>query len=94
MNESATVRIFLVKGSPTSIRTAEISNWTGKAIAGPRSQIEDILKRDEAAKPGVYFLAGVNPEAGKDRVYIGEAEIIRNRIKGHLDRDFWNTIVF
>ena len=94
MNESATVRIILVNGSPTSIRTAEISNWTGKAFAGPRSQIEDILKRDEAAKPGLYFLAGVNPETGKDRVYIGEAEIIRNRIKGHLDRVFWKTIVY
>jgi hypothetical protein len=81
MNESATVKIFLVKGSPTSIRTAEISNWTGKAIAGPRSQVEDILKREEASKPGVYFLTGVNPESGKDRVYIGEAEVIRNRIK-------------
>lgn len=94
MNESATVRIFLVKGSPTSVRTAEISNWTGKAVAGPRSQIEDILKRAEAGKPGVYFLAGVNPESGKDRVYIGEAEVIRNRIKGHLERDFWKTVVF
>lgn len=94
MNESATVRIFLVKGSPTSVRTAEISNWTGKAVAGPRSQIEDILKRPEAGKPSVYFLAGVNPESGKDRVYIGEAEVIRNRIKGHLERDFWKTVVF
>jgi len=94
MNESATVRIFLVKGSPTSVRTAEISNWTGKAVAGPRSQIEEMLKREEAAKPGVYFLAGVNPESGRDRVYIGEAEVIRNRIKGHLDRDFWKTLVF
>lgn len=94
MNESATVRIFLVKGSPTSIRTAELSNWTGKAVAGPRSQIEDILKREEAGKPGVYFLAGVNPESGRDRVYIGEAEVIRNRIKGHLERDFWKTLVF
>jgi hypothetical protein len=94
MNESATVRIFLVKGSPTSVRTAEISNWTGKAVAGPRSQIEDILKRAEAGKPGVYFLASVNPESGEDRVYIGEAEVIRNRIKGHLERDFWKTVVF
>ena len=45
-------------------------------------------------KPGVYFLAGVNPENGRDRVYIGEAEVIRNRIKGHLERDFWKTVVF
>jgi hypothetical protein len=94
MDQTATVRIFLAKGSPTSIRTAEISNWTGKAIAGPRSQIEDILNRDEASKPGVYFLTGINPDTGKERVYIGEAEIIRNRIKGHLNRDYWKTIVF
>ncbi len=94
MDDTATVRIFLTKGSPTSVRTAEISNWTGKAVAGPRSQLEDMLKRDEAGKPGVYFLAGVNPESGRDRVYIGEAEVIRNRIKGHLDRDFWKTLVF
>ena len=94
MNESATVKIFLAKGSPTSIRTAEISNWTGKAVAGPRSQLEDILKREEAGKPGVYFLTGVNPESGKDRVYIGEAEVIRTRIKGHLEKDFWKTIVY
>lgn len=94
MDQTATVRIFLAKGSPTSIRTAEISNWTGKAVAGPRSQIEDILNREEAGKPGVYFLTGVNPDTGKERVYIGEAEIIRNRIKGHLSRDYWKTIVF
>jgi hypothetical protein len=94
MNQTATVRIFLAKGSPTSVRTAEISNWTGKAVAGPRSQIEDILSREEANKPGVYFLTGINPETGRERVYIGEAEIIKNRIKGHLDRDFWKTIVF
>jgi len=94
MDDTATVRIFLTKGSPTSVRTAEISNWTGKAVAGPRSQIEDMLKREEAGKPGVYFLTGVNPESGRDRVYIGEAEVIRTRIKGHLDREFWKTLVF
>ena len=94
MSDTATVRIFLTRGSSTSVRTAEISNWTGKAVAGPRSQIEEMLKRDEAAKPGVYFLAGVNPETGRDRVYVGEAEVIRSQIKGHLNRDFWKTLVF
>ena len=52
------------------------------------------MKRPEAGKPGVYFLSGINPESGRDRVYIGEAEIIRNRIKGHLERDFWKSVVF
>lgn len=27
-------------------------------------------------------------------VYIGEAESIRDRVKGHLDKDFWNHIAF
>jgi len=94
MNDTATVRIFLTKGNPTSVRTAEISNWTGKAIVGPRSQLEDVLNREEAGKPGVYFLTGINPDTGRERVYIGEAEVVRNRIKGHLDREFWKTIIF
>ena len=94
MKDTATVKIFLVQGSPSSVRTAELSNWTGKAVAGPRSQIEDILKREEANKPGVYFLTGVNPETGRNKVYIGEAEVIKNRIKGHMSKDFWKTVVF
>ena len=94
MKDTATVKIFLAEGSPTSVRTAELSNWTGKAVAGPRSKIEDILKRDEANNPGVYFLTGVDPATGKNKVYIGEAEVIRKRVKGHMDKDFWKTIVF
>ncbi|OPL18826.1 MAG: hypothetical protein AVO35_12805 [Candidatus Aegiribacteria sp. MLS_C] len=93
MKETATVKIFLAQGDPASVRTAEISNWTGKAIAGPRSQLELVLKREEAGKPGIYFLTGVNPETGRQRVYIGEAEAVRSRIKSHLDRDFWKTII-
>ena len=94
MKDTATVKIFLTQGSPTSVRTAELSNWTGKAVAGPRSQIDDILKRNEANNPGVYFLTGVNPETGRNRVYIGEAENLKNRLKSHMSKDFWKTIVF
>lgn len=94
MKETATVKIFLAEGDPASVRTAEISNWTGKAVAGPRSQLELVLQRTESKKPGIYFLTGINSETGKPRVYIGEAEVIRARMKGHLDRDFWKTMIF
>lgn len=94
MKNTATVKIFLAEGDPDSIRTAEISNWSGKAVAGPRSQLDLILSREEASKPGVYFLAGISPETGKPTVYIGEAEVIKTRIKGHLDRDFWKMVIF
>ena len=91
---SATLKIFLVFGDPKRLRTAELSNWTGKAVAGPRSEIERILSREESESSGVYFLTGINPDTNKRAVYIGEAESIRDRIKGHLGKDFWNHIVF
>lgn len=91
---TATVKLFLVHGDPTSVLTAEISNWTGKAVSGPRSEFDDLLARAEASNPGVYFLSGVNPESGKERVYIGEAEVIRNRLRSHLDKDFWTTATY
>lgn len=91
---SATIRIFLAHGDPKRLRTAELSNWIGKAVAGPRSEFDSVLARDESQDSGVYLLTGTDPETGKSAVYIGEAESIRDRVKGHLDKDFWNHISF
>lgn len=91
---SATIRIFLAHGDPKRLRTAELSNWIGKAVAGPRSEFDSVLARDESQNSGVYLLTGTDPETGKSAVYIGEAESIRDRVKGHLDKDFWNHISF
>jgi hypothetical protein len=91
---SATITLFLVHGDAKRLRTAELSNWTGKAVAGPRSELEGVLGRAEALKPGVYFLSGYDSESGRPTVYVGEAESIRDRLKGHLDKDYWNHIVF
>jgi len=79
---------------PKRLRTAEISNWTGKAVAGPRSEFEGVLAREESEKSGVYFLTGMDPESGRSALYIGEAESIKDRVKSHLDKDFWNHIVY
>lgn len=91
---SATIKLFLVHGDAKRLRTAELSNWTGKAVAGPRSELDGVLGRDEATKSGVYFLSGIDSESGKAVVYVGEAESIRDRLRGHLDKDFWNQVVF
>jgi len=91
---TATIKIFLVHGDPKRLRTAELSNWTGKAVAGPRSEIEGVLGREESERPGVYLLTGTDPESGKPALYIGEAEKIRDRIKSHLGKDFWNQVVY
>jgi len=91
---SATIKIFLVHGDPKRLRTAELSNWTGKAVAGPRSEFEGVIGREESGSSGVYFLTGNDPESGRPAVYIGEAENIRDRVKAHLEKDFWNQIVY
>ena len=37
---SATIKLFLPRGNAKSLRTAEISNWTGKAVAAPRTEVQ------------------------------------------------------
>jgi len=89
--EAATIKLFLVHGSPNGLRTAELSNWSGKAIAAPRNELSALLKREELSSPGFYFLTGVDPESGDKAIYIGEAENVANRLKNHSGKDFWNS---
>lgn len=91
---SATIKIFLVHGDAKRLRTAELSNWTGKAVAAPRNEFDGLISRDEATGSGVYFLTGSDPETGRNAVYVGEAESIRDRLKSHLEKDFWNHVIF
>ena len=91
---TATIKIFLAHGDPKRLRTAELSNWSGKSVAGPRSELEGVLEREESQQSGVYLLAGTDPESGKPAIYIGEGECIGNRVKAHLERDFWNQIIY
>lgn len=92
---AATIKLFLPFGDPKRLRTAEISNWNGKAVAAPRTELDRLLERPEVEQAGVYFLIGTDPDSGKPRAYIGEAEIIRERLKQHRAKDFWvSAIVF
>jgi hypothetical protein len=86
--------MFLVNGDPKRLRTVELSNWTGKAVAGPRSEFDSVIDREESLSSGVYFLTGIDPDTYKSVIYIGEAECIRDRVKSHLSKDYWNQIAF
>ena len=92
---SATIKLFLPRGDAKSLRTAEISNWTGKAVAAPRTELDELLTREELDKAGVYILLGTDPLTNAPRAYIGEAEVIRERLKQHKTKEFWvSAIVF
>jgi hypothetical protein len=95
MSTSATIKLFLTRGDAKSLRTAEISNWSGKAVAAPRTELDDLLAREELEKSGVYILTGTDPDSGRPRAYIGEAEVIRERLKQHRAKEFWvSAIIF
>ena len=53
-----TIRLFLVDGTPNSLTTAELSNWTGIGIKVPRIKVREYNTRSEFRKPGVYILIG------------------------------------
>ena len=60
----ATIKLFLVHGDANRLRTAELSNWSGKAIAAPRTEFDQLLGREELQGSGVYILAGHDPDTG------------------------------
>lgn len=92
---AATIKLFLTTGDAQSLRVAELSNWNGKAFAAPRTEFDALLKREAIEKPGVYFLLGEDEQTGNQAAYIGEAEVVRDRLKQHTSKGFWiHVIVF
>lgn len=90
---SATIKLFLPHGEAKRLRVGEVSNWTGKALAAPRTDLDGLLLREELESAGVYFLFGSDPVTGDALAYIGEAEVIRDRLKQHKAKDYWNAVV-
>lgn len=89
------LKLFLVDGTPGGLSTAEITNWTGHVLQAQRSDLADLLKRDETQRTGVYLLLGDDEAAvGETRCYIGEADVVADRLRHHhRDKDFWDRVV-
>ena len=89
------IELFLVEGVPGGITTAEIAGQTGHVLAGPRSDLGDVLRRPEAKRNGAYFLLGDDEEAvGGVRRYIGRTENFIARFRDHsAKKEFWDRVV-
>lgn len=93
MNSKQTVKIFLVEGNPTGLRTLELFNWSGRGVIIPRDRIDVSLMRDDLSTQGVYLLIGES-EDGEEMLYIGESENLKERIRSHhKTKDFWETAI-
>lgn len=89
------IRIYLADGKSSGIRHAEITNWTGQALACPRARFQELREWcEELNRPGVYFLFGTNDETGEDAVYIGESEDVLKRLNDHMSgKEFWSELI-
>jgi predicted GIY-YIG superfamily endonuclease len=90
--------VYMIDGTAYGPRLSEIGNWVGKAIYSPRASMNKIMNRPEFDNPGIYCLKGdPSDDAFDEKIYIGEAENIKTRLKQHLsdpNKDFKELIFF
>jgi len=89
------IKLFLVDGTPGGLTTAEITNWTGHVLTGNRSELSDLCQREETSRTGVYLLLREDEDAlGNTRCYIGETDVIANRLRSpdHAKKE-WDRVV-
>ena len=89
------IEVFVAEGLPDGLRLVQKSNWIGQGIVCPKGRYTEVKKRDEFSRSGVYLLIGRDGDP-LPRVYVGEAERVRNRLDQHYaNKDFWQeAIVF
>lgn len=88
--QAKTIQIYLPSGNPRGLRVAEVTASTVKVIEIPRVHIKEFLAMPESAQPALYFLVSSNEEDSLPRLYIGQTDDLRNRLKKHnLEKDFW-----
>ena len=100
MGYGKTIELFFVDGTSDGIVTAEILNWSGKAIKIPRTEIKN-SKREDITGAGVYFLL-CDESDGSYSIYVGEAENVKDRLVIHMndyngdkEKYYWaNALIF
>jgi len=91
------IKIFLVEGVASGLRTAELGLSTIKAVVVPRASLSNVAKRPEPKKTGVYILIGSDSEnVGLKKIYIGEGDTIIKRLNSHNkdeEKEFWEEAI-
>ena len=91
------IRLFLIDGDAQGLRTAEVMNWTGQLVVGPRSLLKNLGQRPESRKTGIYILVGRDPEDFTSTVvYVGESDNVYDRLTSHNSdpkKDFWESTI-
>lgn len=85
MVKARRISIILYDGDPEALREADIQVSTIKAVAFPRTQLQNaIAEVSELRSPGSYILFGPDPETDQPTAYIGETEDVARRLGQHI----------
>lgn len=92
------IELFFVNGTAEGVITAELRNWSGKAIKIPRIEVGK-YRNEELSYIGVYLLYCID-EDGNEKIYVGESEDVEKRLKQHIadyekgkEVFYWNSAV-
>lgn len=93
-----TLKLYLVDGTPSGVITAELGVSSVRALVSSRTVLPELVKREEAARTGVYLLVGPDPaDVSRNLVYVGEGDQVRTRLTNHdadESKDFFTRAVF
>lgn len=87
------IEILLLEGTPFGLRYADIKTMTIRAFVCPRASFKDLLARPELENSGVYILFDKATDSELPKVYIGEADVLKDRLPHHASKDFWTEII-
>ena len=90
MADSFSINIFVPDGDPQGVRIIDRTNWTGRGVVFRRSDWPEVRKRSEMQRIGIYILVGdSNKKDGLPKLYIGQSDVVGNRINSHQNKNFW-----
>lgn len=82
--QDRSITLFVME-SKKNLKTAELSNWNGKAYIGERSHVSLLQNIEELHSPGIYFLLE-DPQENESKelnLYIGESDNVAKRLRVH-----------
>lgn len=89
------VKIFITGKDPRSLRTVELDNWTGVAIAGQPEFFKKALEAEVLARSCVYLLIKSGAEDDLPEIYVGESDDFSQRYtSGKFPIEFDTFMIF
>ncbi len=98
MTAHYTIQIHVAHGDPNGLRIIDRpDDWRGVGVAFRKDDWKQAQQLEHLDRAGVYILwASGKQYSGKNRIYVGQSDNIKSRLKDHLkNKDFWtNAIAF